>query len=246
MSRVSQIRLAAPARPATFSSRQAPTEAATGDDALRVKQLESKLSRFSAATIYSLTTLLDLRDLSTGTHGTRLAEWAVQVGELAGMDSDELRDLEAACLMHDIGKVGLPDAILEKPGKLTEEEFAEIRKHPEYGWAILRLLPGFERISLLVLHHHERMDGQGYPAGLRGEEIPFGARVVAVVDAFDAMISDRPYRRGLPPSEAMRRLRADSGSQFDGEIVELFLKVAGEQLRADAAEWHPHRGETAA
>ena len=177
----------APAKPAADAA----------DAALRAKRLESRLSRFSAATVYSLTTLLDLRDLSTGTHGTRLAEWAVQVGELAGLDGDELHDLEVACLLHDVGKVGLPDAILDKPGKLTDEEFAQIKKHPDYGWAILRLLPGFERISLLVLHHHERIDGRGYPAGLQGEEIPLAARIVAVVDAFDAMVSDRPYRKGL-------------------------------------------------
>ncbi len=218
MNRVSPIRLAPPA------------PAAVGDAELRVKQLESKLSRFSAATVYSLTTLLDLRDLSTGTHGTRLAEWAVQVGELAGLDGDELQDLEVACLLHDIGKVGLPDAILDKPGKLTDEEYEQIKKHCDYGWAILRLLPGFERIGLLVLHHHERIDGRGYPAGLQGEEIPLGARIVAVVDAFDAMVSDRPYRAGLPVEEALRRLRKDSGSQFDPRIVDLFLEVTGRDL----------------
>jgi HD-GYP domain-containing protein (c-di-GMP phosphodiesterase class II) len=245
MSRVSQIRLAAPVRPAAAGP-PARAEAAGGDDVLRVKQLESKLSRFSAATVYSLTTLLDLRDLSTGTHGTRLAEWAVQVGELAGLDADELRDLEVACLLHDVGKVGLPDAILEKPGTLTVREFEQIRKHPEYGWAILRLLPGFEQVSLLVLHHHERIDGTGYPAGLAGEEIPLGARIVAVVDAFDAMVSDRPYRAGLSPGEALRRLRADSGSQFDAEIVELFLRVAEEQLGVEAVEWPAARIGTAA
>ena len=231
MSRVSQIRLAPPPRPVLGPDAAKPAALPElGDAALRVKQLESKLSRFSAATVYSLTTLLDLRDLSTGTHGTRLAEWAVQVGELAGLDGDELRDLEVACLLHDVGKVGLPDAILDKPGKLTDEEFEQIKKHPDFGWAILRLLPGFERISLLVLHHHERIDGKGYPAGLEGEEIPLGARIVAVVDAFDAMVSDRPYRQGLSAEEAMRRLRADSGSQFDAEIVDLFLHVAGHEL----------------
>ena len=231
MSRVSQIHLVSPLRPAAAGPHAGgqPT-GADENTALAVKQLESKLSRFSAATVYSLTTLLDLRDLSTGTHGTRLAEWAVQVGELAGLDGDELRDLEITCLLHDIGKVGLPDSILDKPGRLTEEEFDQVKKHADYGWAILRLLPGFERVCLLVLHHHERIDGMGYPAGLKGDEIPLGARIVAVVDAFDAMVSDRPYRKGLPVVEALRRLRADSGTQFDAEIVELFLHVAGEAL----------------
>ena len=246
MSRVSQIRLAAPGRHTTVLGPSGPAEPSVVDAALQVKQLESKLRRISAATVYSLTTLLDLRDLSTGTHGTRLAEWAVQVGELAGLDSDELRDLEVACLLHDVGKVGLPDALLEKPGKLTTEEFDQIKKHPDYGWAILRLLPGFERISLLVLHHHERIDGKGYPAGLQGEEIPLAARIVAVVDAFDAMVSDRPYRKGLSTEEALRRLQADSGSQFDSEIVALFLRVAGQELGDEVVEREAGRIEAAA
>lgn len=234
MSRSGTLRLVSAARPEADVSAPTAAVANAADAALRAKRLESRLSRFSAATVYSLTTLLDLRDLSTGTHGTRLAEWAVQVGELAGLDGDELRDLEVACLLHDVGKVGLPDAILDKPGQLTAEEFDQIKKHPDYGWAILRLLPGFERISLLVLHHHERIDGRGYPAGLKDEEIPIGARIVAVVDAFDAMVSDRPYRKGLSPSEALGRLKEDSGSQFDAEIVDLFLRVASQELGEEA------------
>lgn len=243
MKRTSQLRLAAPVRP-TRPNLPAATATHEVDQSLRVKVLESKLSNFSAATVFSLTTLLDLRDLSTGTHGTRLAEWAVQVGELAGLDGDEIRSLEIACLLHDIGKVGLPDAILDKPGRLTDEEFDQIRKHPEFGWAILRLLPGFERVCLMVLHHHERIDGRGYPGRLSGDEIPLGARIVAVVDAFDAMISDRPYRKGLPVEEAFRRLEADRGTQFDSEIVDIFLAVARQEL--DAAPGGPTAQEPAA
>ena len=231
MSRAAKLRLVAPVGTTAATGGAEPAASSSAEHEL--KRLKSKLSHFSAATVYSLTTLLDLRDLSTGTHGTRLAEWAVQVGELAGLDGDELHDLEIACLLHDIGKVGLPDAILDKPGRLTDQEFEQIKKHPDFGWAILRLLPGFERISLLVLHHHERIDGTGYPAGLKGEEIPLAARIVAVVDAFDAMVSDRPYRKGLSAAEAIRRLRADSDSQFDAEIVDLFLEVAGHELCED-------------
>src|SRR5205807_6368488 len=124
------------------------------------------------------------------------------------------RDVEVAALLHDIGKVGIPDAVLKTPRGLTDDEWALMRKHAEYGWAIVRLFPEFERASLFVLHHHERVDGKGYPAGLKGTEIPVGARIVSVIDAFDAMTSNRPYRAGLPFDEAMRRLLSAKDSQF--------------------------------
>jgi HD-GYP domain-containing protein (c-di-GMP phosphodiesterase class II) len=178
----------------------------------------------------ALNMLLDLKDLRTGLHATRLAEWAVRVGELLGLEESDLRDIEAASLLHDIGKIGLPDSILLKPGKLSSEEYAITKKHPEYGWAILRSIPGFERTSLLVLHHHERYDGKGYPAGLAGEDIPLGSRIVAVVDSFDAMLSSRAYRSALPVEEAVRRLVTDIGSQFDPKIAPLFIELAREQL----------------
>ena len=120
----------------------------------------------------------------------------------------------------------IPDEILLKPGRLTDEEFEQIKKHPEYGWAILRAVPGLESVSLVVLHHHERMDGKGYPAGLEGDQIPLGARIVCVVDAFDAMLSSRSYRKGLGIDEALRRLRDSSPDQFDPQIVAPFVDLA--------------------
>jgi len=159
-------------------------------------------------------------------HATRLAEWAVRVGEELGLSEEELRDVEYASMLHDVGKVGVSDEILFKPGRLTEEEFDQIKKHPEYGWAILRAVPGLENVSLVVLHHHERMDGQGYPAGLKGDQIPLGARIVCVVDAFDAMLSSRTYRKGLGIDEALRRLRDSSPDQFDPQIVAPFIELA--------------------
>ncbi len=211
----------------TLSSQvQSPPPAGLLDGPMTVKRLEARLDQLDAAVVCSLTTVLDLKDLDTGMHATRLAEWAVRVAEQLGVRRDQLRDIEIASLLHDIGKVGVPNAILQKEGKLTDEEYEKVQKHPEYGWAVLRVLPGFERVSLYVLHHHERVDGRGYPAGLAGDQIPLGARIVAVVDAFDAMISARPYRDGLPVDEALRRLRADRGRQFDAEIVDLFESIA--------------------
>ena len=193
---------------------------------LRVKELEEQVLSMRTAVICGFNQLLDLKDLNTGVHSTRLAEWAVRVAEGLGIDESVLRDVEAAAILHDIGKIGVPDAILNKPGKLTEAERQIINKHPEYGWAIQRIIPGLERTSLFTLHHHENFDGTGYPGRLRGSDTPIGSRIVSVIDAFDAMVSNRPYRKGLPVEEAIRRLIMDSGTQFDPEVVCCFIKIA--------------------
>lgn len=198
-------------------------------DNLEVKELQTQLLAVRTSVICALNQLLDLKDLNTGVHSTRLAEWAVRIGRDLGLDDACLRDLEAAAIVHDIGKIGTPDAILRKPSKLTEDEYAIIKKHPEYGWAVLRAVPGFERVSLFVLHHHEAYDGKGYPAGLRGEEIPIGSRIVSVMDSFDAMVSSRPYRTGLPLEEAIRRLQAGSGTQFDPIVTRHFIAMASSE-----------------
>jgi HD-GYP domain-containing protein (c-di-GMP phosphodiesterase class II) len=193
---------------------------------LRVRELEEETQSLRSSVICAFNQLLDLKDLNTGVHSTRLAEWGMRVAQELGIDGRGLLDIEVAALLHDIGKMGVPDAILRKPGRLTEEEFAIIKKHPEYGWAVLRQMPGFEDASLFVLHHHENYDGKGYPAGLKEMEIPIGSRIVSVIDAFDAMVSSRPYRQGLGFDEAIRRLIQASGTQFDPVIVQCFLRIA--------------------
>jgi HD-GYP domain-containing protein (c-di-GMP phosphodiesterase class II) len=193
---------------------------------LRVKELEEQVLSMRTAVICGFNQLLDLKDLNTGVHSTRLAEWAVRVAEGLGIDETVLRDVEAAAILHDIGKIGVPDEILKKPGKLTAEERAVINKHPEYGWAIQRLIPGLEHTSLFTLHHHENYDGTGYPGRLKGCDTPIGSRIVSVIDAFDAMVSNRPYRKGVPVEEAIRRLITDSGTQFDPDVVRCFIKIA--------------------
>jgi HD-GYP domain-containing protein (c-di-GMP phosphodiesterase class II) len=191
----------------------------------RIRDLENQLRLLRSGSICALNQMLDLKDLNTGLHSTRLAEWAVRLGEDLGMPEVALSDLEIGAMLHDIGKVGVPDAILNKPTALEPEERKQVEKHPEYGWAILRVIPGFKPASLLVLHHHERMDGKGYPAGLNHAEIPLGSRIISVIDAFDAMVSDRSYRKGITAEEAVRRLFADSGTQFDSEVVRLFADI---------------------
>jgi HD-GYP domain-containing protein (c-di-GMP phosphodiesterase class II) len=194
--------------------------------ALQLKQLEQNVEAMRKAVICALSQLLDLKDLNTGVHSTRLAEWAMRVAETMNIDESYVADIEAAAILHDIGKIGVPDAILNKSGKLTEEERAIINKHPEYGWAIQRIIPGLEQVSLYTLHHHENFDGTGYPGRLHGRDIPVGSRIVAVIDAFDAMVSNRSYRKGLPIEEAIRRLTEGVGTQFDPEVVSAFTPLA--------------------
>jgi HD-GYP domain-containing protein (c-di-GMP phosphodiesterase class II) len=199
---------------------------------LRIKELEATIANLHTSLIFAFNQLLDLKDLNTGVHSTRLAEWGVRVARELGVGQECLRDIEVAALLHDIGKMGIPDSVLKSPNKLTDDEWTLMQKHPEYGWAIVRLFPEFERASLFVLHHHERVDGKGYPARLSGAEIPIGARIVCVIDAFDAMTSNRSYRQGLAFEEAIRRLEESSGAQFDPAVVECFVRIASEERGA--------------
>lgn len=198
--------------------------------AVQVKSIEEQLSALRTSLVCAFNQLLDLKDLNTGVHSTRLAEWALHVASELGLETDALADMEVAALLHDIGKIGIPDAILNKPAKLTDEEYAVMKKHPEYGWAVLRRVPGMERASLMILHHHESFDGRGYPAGLKGDEIPMGSRIVSVIDAFDAMVSSRPYREGMPVEEAVKRLINGRGTQFDPDVVDSFLPLARSEV----------------
>jgi HD-GYP domain-containing protein (c-di-GMP phosphodiesterase class II) len=203
---------------------------ASGADWLRVKELEEQQQFLLKSVICAFNQLLDLRDLGTGIHSTRLAEWSVRMARKLGIAESDLYQFEVAALLHDIGKIGVPDAILKKQGKLTPEEKALMDKHPEYSWSILRMFPGLEKASLFALHHHESYDGTGYPAGLKGEEIPIGSRVVSVIDAYDAMVSNRCYRRGLSHEEAIRRLTECGGVQFDPLVVHTFIEIATDEV----------------
>jgi HD-GYP domain-containing protein (c-di-GMP phosphodiesterase class II) len=199
---------------------------------LRVKELEEQQSAFRNSLICAFNQLLDLKDISTGVHSTRLAEWAIRVARKLNIPEEHMYQVEVAALLHDIGKIGVPDAILKKQGPLTSEERAVINRHSEYSWSILRLLPGLENASLYTLHHHENVDGTGYPAGLKGADIPLASRIVSVIDAYDAMVSNRCYRKGLDHAEAVRRLLESSGTQFDLDVVQAFIPIA-EQEAAD-------------
>jgi HD-GYP domain-containing protein (c-di-GMP phosphodiesterase class II) len=205
---------------------RASADRAASSGVIRVKEIEEELRQVYSSVVLGLNQLQDLRDVETGCHSTRLAEWGVRVAVELGLHETYQRNVEVACLLHDLGKIGVPDAILHKAGPLTPAERDVMNLHPEYGWAVLRLFPDLHLASLFALHHHEKMDGSGYPGRLCGEEIPMGARIVAVVDAFDAMVSDRCYRGGVSIEQAAGRLITDAGTHFDPDVVRYFVPLA--------------------
>jgi putative nucleotidyltransferase with HDIG domain len=168
---------------------------------------------------------LDLRDKETEGHTQRVAEMTERLTREIGMSEEDVQHARRGALLHDIGKMGIPDSILHKPGPLDEEEWRVMRLHPVYAFELLSPIP-FLRPALDIPHaHHERWDGTGYPRGLKGEEIPVAARVFAVVDVWDALRSDRPYRPAWPAERALHYLRSETGSHFDSRMVDLFLDV---------------------
>jgi len=176
-------------------------------------------------TIKVLALALDARDHYTHGHSQEVTEYSVVIAQEMNLSKEEITIIRDAGLLHDIGKIGIPDAVLLKPGRLTEEEYAHIKKHPEIGRKILSQVSSLAEIIPLIYHHHERYDGSGYPEGLSGEMIPLGARILAVSDAYQAMTSDRPYRKALPMQVAIDELERFKGKQFDPTIVETFLRI---------------------
>ncbi len=176
-------------------------------------------------TMETLVRALDARAHETKQHSQRVAAYTLRLAEEFTFTLPQLGDLERGALLHDIGKIGVADAILLKAGELTEQEWAQMRRHPEIGFDILQDIDFLRGAAQLVLHHHERFDGSGYPRGLRGEAIPLEARIFAVIDAFDALTSQRPYREPLPVEVARSRVAARSGSLFDPAVVEKFLRI---------------------
>ncbi len=175
--------------------------------------------------VRSLVSAVDSRDPYTCGHSERVALYARRLGQDIGLDEDACEKIYLTGLLHDLGKIGISDSVLKKDGPLTEQEFAEIQRHPDLGWAILRELEQFDYVLPGVLHHHERYDGKGYPDKLLGDETPLEGRLLAVVDAFDAMTSDRPYRAGMPIEKAIQILGDGAGTQWDAQLVDAFLRI---------------------
>ncbi|MCG8450847.1 MAG: HD-GYP domain-containing protein [Pirellulales bacterium] len=181
--------------------------------------------------VRTLVSAIDSRDPYTCGHSERVARYGKRLARAVGFDEEACQKLYLTGLLHDIGKIGVSDAVLNKKGALTDEEFDEIKRHPHLGWAILRELEPLEYVLPGVLHHHERYDGKGYPDGLVGKETPLDGRLLAVVDAFDAMTSDRPYRQGMPVEKAVGILADGAGSQWDAKLVESFISILPEILK---------------
>ncbi len=176
-------------------------------------------------TITALTSAIDAKDRYTRNHSRNVARYAVVLGEKLGLSSEEIMNINYGAILHDIGKIGVPEATLNKPGRLTPHEFELIKTHPTIGVNILAPIDFLEEAMNVVRHHHERYDGSGYPSGLKGESIPYAARIVAIADAWDAMTSHRSYRRALTVEAAIRELQAGSGGQFDPAMVNIFTYI---------------------
>ncbi len=194
-----------------------------------LQETQAKLHRNYLNTIKSLARALEAKDPYTRGHSERVKSYAVDIAKHLGVSEEEIKLLEDLCILHDIGKIGIPEKILTKPGSLSEEEWQIIKRHPVIGKEILQYIEFLKPNLSVVLDHHERPDGKGYPHNLKMDEISLFASIVAVADAFDAMVSDRPYRKAFSKEEAIAILKKNKGSQFNSRVVETFINCLGEQ-----------------
>lgn len=205
----------------------------------RVEEATRDLQTAYRATLEALGSALDSRDVGTEAHSRRVHGYALATAREYGVPATDIPDLEHGVLLHDIGKIGIPDAILLKEGPLTREEWQTMRRHPEIGKRLIEGVPFLRGAIPIVYCHHEKWDGSGYPRGLRGKEIPLGARIFSIVDAFDAMTFDRPYSKAIPFDAAYTEIKRCAGAHFDPTVVEAFLRVPEsllEEIRRKSVE----------
>ncbi|HDD55628.1 MAG TPA: HD domain-containing protein, partial [Chloroflexi bacterium] len=177
------------------------------------------------ATIEGLVRALEYRDMETEGHSQRVTDLTLKLAKSMGITGEELDHIRRGALLHDIGKIGVPDSILHKPGKLDEDEWAIMREHPQYAYDLLKEIAHLRPALDIPYYHHEKWDGTGYPRGLRGEQIPLAARIFAIVDVYDALTSNRPYRGAWSKEKALDYIRQQSGTHFDPQVVEVFMKL---------------------
>jgi putative nucleotidyltransferase with HDIG domain len=206
-----------------------------------LEQYVQELQQTHSATLEALVTALEARDHETEGHSERVTCYAASIAKALGLDQAQLDELRRGALLHDIGKIGVPDGVLRKPGPLDPSEWEQMRRHPVFGAEMVGGINFLAQAMPVVRHHHERYDGSGYPDRLAGEQIPLVARVFAVADTFDAMTSDRPYRRALSIDEAREEIRRCAGQQFDPVVVEAFLSLPAEDLAG--IQTRRHAGE---
>jgi MFS family permease len=222
--------------------RQRNEELSTVNELLR--QTNDRLEQSHVSVIGALIGALEAKESHLSGHAAATMHYSVEVGRRLGLGADEIAGIKLGALFHDVGKIGVPESLLSKPAELTDEEWIEMRAHPTIGASLLGNVPMLDRIRPIVLAHHENFDGTGYPAGLKGSEIPLAAQIISVADSYDAMTSERPYRIALRPKQALRELRANSGTQFNPVVVEAFIQVVIEERRRAArgkAPVHGHR-----
>jgi len=205
---------------------------------LQNANLYSELIDLYLTTIQSLAAAIDAKDPYTHGHSQRVSEFSVMIAKELSCSDEETEIIKHTALLHDIGKIGIPEKILLKPGKLTDDEYHQIMKHPELGTEIIKQIKYLDKVRICLKHHHEKFDGTGYPNGISGEDIPLGARIISVADTFDAMTSDRPYRKGCTTEQALNELIKYSNSQFDPIIVNAFVKAI-KKSGYDYKETHP-------
>jgi putative nucleotidyltransferase with HDIG domain len=215
-------------------------EALTGA-ARSVRHSQSTLDHAYLQFVETMAQVLDARDPYTAGHSIRVSAYSHAIARAMDLPASEAESIRIAAQLHDIGKIAAPDAVLQKPGRLTAAEFGLIKLHPQIGRKILQKVGRFQEFLGVVELHHENYDGTGYPYKLSGEHIPIGARIVHVADAFDAMTTNRSYREALPASAAVEELRKHSGTHFDPEVVRIFLRLIGDNSQADML-FEPHLG----
>lgn len=204
-----------------------------------LQRVNGQLRDSYEATLEALSRALDTRDEETEEHSRRVRRYTELIARHYGLPAEQIEHLSRGALLHDIGKIGVPDAILLKPGRLSDDEYAVMQRHPTIGFSMIAHIPFLAKAAEVVLHHHEAYDGSGYPSGLAGTNIPLGARIFAVVDALDAMTTDRPYRQALPYPEALVEIQRCQGQQFDPQIVDVVLAIPIEELIACGQEVSP-------
>jgi HD-GYP domain-containing protein (c-di-GMP phosphodiesterase class II) len=198
-------------------------------------RLIEELDELNWGTLYALARAIDAKSHWTAGHSERVTELALRIGQALALNQKQLDDLHRGGLLHDLGKIGIPPEVLDKSGKLSDEEYQLMREHVRIGARILEPIEAYAGIIPVVLHHHEYFDGSGYPDGLSGEDIDLGARIFTVADHYDALISDRPYRKGLPQEAVIGFIKEDSGTKFDPKVVDAFLEVMAQEARETAS-----------
>jgi len=203
----------------------------------RQRSLLLDLAHANEETLLGLVAALDLREHNTRLHSQRVREYTELIADRLGVDEKMRREIGFGALLHDVGKIAVPDQILLKPGKLTDQEWDEMRKHPEAGYRIVKRIGFLKDAAEIVYTHHEQFDGSGYPRGIKNESIPLGARMFMVADVYDALTSERPYRSPMTYEEAIAEIRKMSGSHFDPVVVDTFLAIEPKQLQMIAKRY---------